>query len=278
MPEPVADPRHRARLAVLPVLPVGDRPGAAREVEPEGHRRSPCSPAPCRSCPSTPSATPPGRPAPASASDPTAAPRPTPSPIPEDLRLMCGLLAYFSTDADRVDDDTVAGVREAQHCMRHRGPDETEAWSDNRAVFGFNRLSIIDVEQQPPAAALRRRPVPDRLQRGDLQLPGAARGARRRRRRVRHRGRHRGDRRRLPPLGRGRRAAAARHVRVRDLGHRDRDGVRRAGPVRHQAAVHTPGWPTAGSPSPRRRRRCSNCSAASKARRRGRCRRRCSTT
>jgi asparagine synthase (glutamine-hydrolysing) len=59
---------------------------------------------------------------------------------------MCGLLAYFSTDADRVDDATVAAVRDAQHCMRHRGPDETEAWWDNRAVFGFNRLSFIDIE------------------------------------------------------------------------------------------------------------------------------------
>jgi asparagine synthase (glutamine-hydrolysing) len=59
---------------------------------------------------------------------------------------MCGLLAYFSTDADRVDDATVTGVREAQHCMRHRGPDENEAWWDSRVVFGFNRLSFIDIE------------------------------------------------------------------------------------------------------------------------------------
>src|SRR6476661_7774164 len=50
---------------------------------------------------------------------------------------MCGLLAYFSTDD---------AVRDAQHCMRHRGPDEKESWSDRRAVFGFNRLSLIDVE------------------------------------------------------------------------------------------------------------------------------------
>jgi asparagine synthase (glutamine-hydrolysing) len=59
---------------------------------------------------------------------------------------MCGLLAYVSTDADRVDDATIAGVRAAQHCMRHRGPDENESWSDNRVVFGFNRLSFIDIE------------------------------------------------------------------------------------------------------------------------------------
>ncbi|TFV79151.1 asparagine synthase (glutamine-hydrolyzing) [Blastococcus sp. CT_GayMR19] len=59
---------------------------------------------------------------------------------------MCGLLAYLSTDADRVDDATVTGVREALHCMRHRGPDENAVWSDSRAVFGFNRLSFIDIE------------------------------------------------------------------------------------------------------------------------------------
>src|SRR3954468_10019537 len=59
---------------------------------------------------------------------------------------MCGLLAYFSTGADRVDDGTVAAVRDAQHCMRHRGPDEKESWSDSRAGFGFNRLSFIDIE------------------------------------------------------------------------------------------------------------------------------------
>ena len=39
-----------------------------------------------------------------------------------------------------------SAVREAQHCMRHRGPDENEAWWDDRAVFGFNRLSFIDIE------------------------------------------------------------------------------------------------------------------------------------
>jgi asparagine synthase (glutamine-hydrolysing) len=35
--------------------------------------------------------------------------------------------------------------------MRHRGPDETGTWTDQEVVFGFNRLSIIDLEhsQQP---------------------------------------------------------------------------------------------------------------------------------
>src|SRR6195952_4632912 len=62
---------------------------------------------------------------------------------------MCGLLAYVSTDADRVSDGTVSGVRSALHCLHHRGPDDTAVWTDERAVLGFNRLSIIDVDGSP---------------------------------------------------------------------------------------------------------------------------------
>ena len=106
-----------------------------------------------------------------------ALPLPELLPDPEDLRLMCGLLAYFSTDADRVDDATVTGVREAQHCMRHRGPDENEAWWDRPRGVRLQPAVVHRHRAQPPADALRRRPVPDRLQRRDLQLRGAARGA-----------------------------------------------------------------------------------------------------
>src|SRR3712207_2452447 len=52
----------------------------------------------------------------------------------------------WSSDVCSSDLATVTAVREAQHCMRHRGPDENEAWWDERAVFGFNRLSFIDIE------------------------------------------------------------------------------------------------------------------------------------
>jgi asparagine synthase (glutamine-hydrolysing) len=62
---------------------------------------------------------------------------------------MCGLLAYLSTDADRVTDATVARVRSALPCLHHRGPDDTAVWADARAVLGFNRLSIIDLEGSP---------------------------------------------------------------------------------------------------------------------------------
>ena len=66
---------------------------------------------------------------------------------------MCGLLAYLSTDADRVDEQTVGGVQSALHCLHHRGPDDTAVWSDARVVLGFNRLSIIDVEGSPQPLA-----------------------------------------------------------------------------------------------------------------------------
>ncbi|WP_029433788.1 asparagine synthase (glutamine-hydrolyzing) [Blastococcus sp. URHD0036] len=62
---------------------------------------------------------------------------------------MCGLLAYLSTDADRVGEPLVDGVREALHCLHHRGPDDTAVWSDANVVLGFNRLSIIDLEGSP---------------------------------------------------------------------------------------------------------------------------------
>jgi asparagine synthase (glutamine-hydrolysing) len=59
---------------------------------------------------------------------------------------MCGLLAYFSTDAPRVTDAVAGDVQQALHCLRHRGPDETAVWSDAHVVYGFNRLSFIDIE------------------------------------------------------------------------------------------------------------------------------------
>ncbi|MBP2334377.1 asparagine synthase (glutamine-hydrolyzing) [Saccharothrix coeruleofusca] len=37
-------------------------------------------------------------------------------------------------------------VAGALRCMRHRGPDESGTWQGDEVVFGFNRLSIIDIE------------------------------------------------------------------------------------------------------------------------------------
>ncbi|MEJ5920550.1 MULTISPECIES: asparagine synthase (glutamine-hydrolyzing) [unclassified Corynebacterium] len=57
---------------------------------------------------------------------------------------MCGLLGILSANADAA--QLVPAVERALPCMRHRGPDEAGTWHDEDAVFGFNRLSIIDLE------------------------------------------------------------------------------------------------------------------------------------
>lgn len=57
---------------------------------------------------------------------------------------MCGLLGMLTSRSDaptRAD-----AVRRALPCFRHRGPDESAMWHDADVVFGFNRLSIIDVD------------------------------------------------------------------------------------------------------------------------------------
>ena len=69
---------------------------------------------------------------------------------------MCGLLALVRDPSAPVTAETVDAVSESSHLMRHRGPDEPGTWSDIGAagsatsggavVFGFNRLSIIDIE------------------------------------------------------------------------------------------------------------------------------------
>ncbi|MEV0760911.1 asparagine synthase (glutamine-hydrolyzing) [Nocardia sp. NPDC050435] len=57
---------------------------------------------------------------------------------------MCGLLGFLTSDA--ATEDVVQQVYDALHCVRHRGPDERGTWHDDHIIFGFNRLSIIDIE------------------------------------------------------------------------------------------------------------------------------------
>ncbi|NEW41737.1 asparagine synthase (glutamine-hydrolyzing) [Nocardia cyriacigeorgica] len=57
---------------------------------------------------------------------------------------MCGLLGFLTSD--KAAPDTVEQVYDALHCGRHRGPDERGTWHDEHVIFGFNRLSIIDIE------------------------------------------------------------------------------------------------------------------------------------
>lgn len=57
---------------------------------------------------------------------------------------MCGLLGFLTSDTAAP--ETVERVYDALHCVRHRGPDERGTWHDDQLIFGFNRLSIIDIE------------------------------------------------------------------------------------------------------------------------------------
>ncbi|MFX0573013.1 asparagine synthase (glutamine-hydrolyzing) [Nocardia nepalensis] len=57
---------------------------------------------------------------------------------------MCGLLGFLTSDA--ATEDVVERVYDALHCVRHRGPDERGTWHDDHVIYGFNRLSIIDIE------------------------------------------------------------------------------------------------------------------------------------
>jgi asparagine synthase (glutamine-hydrolysing) len=68
---------------------------------------------------------------------------------------MCGLLAFVVAPAGGDASgssgsalDAADAVARASHLMRHRGPDElgTRAALDGAVVFGFNRLSTIDIE------------------------------------------------------------------------------------------------------------------------------------
>ncbi len=58
---------------------------------------------------------------------------------------MCGLLGLVSPTEEKAG-HAVNAVANALPCQRHRGPDESDTWHGGEVVFGFNRLSIIDLE------------------------------------------------------------------------------------------------------------------------------------
>ncbi|MDT5412790.1 MAG: hypothetical protein QOG14_5010, partial [Mycobacterium sp.] len=67
------------------------------------------------------------------------------------LAAMCGLLAFVAAvpgaEPPSRGHATAEAIAQASHLMRHRGPDEPGTWADpaGTVVFGFNRLSIIDI-------------------------------------------------------------------------------------------------------------------------------------
>jgi asparagine synthase (glutamine-hydrolysing) len=58
---------------------------------------------------------------------------------------VCGLLGLVSPTEEKAG-NAVDAVADALPCQRHRGPDESDTWHGGEVVFGFNRLSIIDLE------------------------------------------------------------------------------------------------------------------------------------
>src|SRR3954453_2816403 len=58
---------------------------------------------------------------------------------------VCGLLGLVCPSESEASASRDA-VAHAMRCQRHRGPDETGTWAGDEVVFGFNRLSIIDVD------------------------------------------------------------------------------------------------------------------------------------
>lgn len=57
---------------------------------------------------------------------------------------MCGYMSFIATQSLRP--QRIEQVREGMAECRHRGPDDTNIWDDARTCFGFDRLSIIDIE------------------------------------------------------------------------------------------------------------------------------------
>jgi asparagine synthase (glutamine-hydrolysing) len=58
---------------------------------------------------------------------------------------VCGLLGVVCPTEQEAN-ATRDAVARAMRCQRHRGPDESGTWAGDEVVFGFNRLSIIDVD------------------------------------------------------------------------------------------------------------------------------------
>ncbi|WP_188943990.1 asparagine synthase (glutamine-hydrolyzing) [Nakamurella endophytica] len=57
---------------------------------------------------------------------------------------MCGLMGFLSSTGGA--GDRVEALAAGMRCARHRGPDEAGTWQDAEVAFGFNRLSIIDID------------------------------------------------------------------------------------------------------------------------------------
>ena len=114
---------------------------------------------------------------------------------------MCGIAGVLYADPARPVDPAV--LQAMGDSIAHRGPDAEGFWIEPGVGLVHRRLSIIDLAGGRPADRQRGRLGPGRLQRRDLQLPGAACRAGGAGPPLPHPQRHRGAR---PPLRGGGRA------------------------------------------------------------------------
>ena len=90
---------------------------------------------------------------------------------------MCGIAGLASTPSASIASHLDV-VRRMSARMRSRGPDAQGEWAGEGVVLSHRRLAIVDLDvraNQPMQS--RRRSLPHRLQRGDLQLSRVASGA-----------------------------------------------------------------------------------------------------
>lgn len=58
---------------------------------------------------------------------------------------MCGICGFYSMKETNSPDARIQDVFNMMQKMQHRGPDDSGTWYDNHCVFGFQRLSILDL-------------------------------------------------------------------------------------------------------------------------------------
>ena len=121
--------------------------------------------------------------------------------------------------------------------LAHRGPDDE---GSRPSTVSLRHAATVDPGPdtgRQPADGVGERTLLDRLQRRDLQLPGARAGAGGRRRGLHQRHRHGGHPGRLRGVGPAVRRALQRHLGVRAVGRRARAAAAVPRPLRRQAAV-----------------------------------------
>ena len=53
---------------------------------------------------------------------------------------ICGIVDFYGSC------DSLEAVKNMNETMKHRGPDESDLFSDRNVAFGHNRLSVVDLK------------------------------------------------------------------------------------------------------------------------------------